>query len=53
MKPERKARILVIDDEENIRKSLKMILEYEGYDFFEAGTGEDGLEVLQIGRAHV
>ena len=31
MKPERKARILVVDDEENIRKSLKMILEYEGY----------------------
>jgi len=47
MKPERKARILVIDDEENIRKSLKMILEYEGYDFFEAGTGEDGLEALR------
>ena len=47
MRPERKARILVIDDEENIRKSLKMILEYEGYEFFEAATGEDGLEMLQ------
>ena len=47
MKPERKARILVIDDEEGIRKSLKMILEYEGYEFFEAGTGEDGLEMLR------
>ena len=44
MKPERKARILVIDDEEGIRKSLKMILEYEGYEFFEASTGEDGLD---------
>ena len=43
MKPERKARILVIDDEENIRKSLKMILEYEGYTFFEAADGEEGL----------
>ena len=47
MKPERSARILVIDDEENIRKSLKMILEYEGYEFFEAPTGEDGLETLK------
>ena len=47
MRPERKARILVIDDEENIRKSLKMILEYEGYEFFEAATGEDGLEALR------
>jgi two-component system, NtrC family, nitrogen regulation response regulator NtrX len=46
MKPERKARILVIDDEENIRKSLKMILEYEGYVFLEAGDGEDGLQKL-------
>jgi len=46
MKPERKARVLVIDDEENIRRSLKMILEYEGYEFFEAATGEDGLETL-------
>jgi two-component system nitrogen regulation response regulator NtrX len=47
MKPERSARILVVDDEENIRKSLKMILEYEGYEFFEAATGEDGLEMLR------
>ena len=47
MKTDMKARILVIDDEENIRKTLKMILEYEGYEFFEASTGEDGLEALR------
>ena len=47
MKTERKAKILVIDDEENIRKSLKMILEYEGYAFLEAGNGEDGLRKLE------
>ncbi len=47
MKPERKARILVIDDEENIRKSLKMILEYEGYTFFEASDGEEGLRAVE------
>jgi len=47
MKPERKARILVIDDEANIRKSLKMILEYEGYTFFEAADGEEGLRAIE------
>jgi len=47
MKDERKAKILVIDDEENIRKSLRMILEYEGYSFLEAGDGEDGLQKLE------
>ncbi len=47
MKPERSARILVVDDEENIRKTLRMILEYEGYELFEAASGEDGLEALQ------
>jgi two-component system nitrogen regulation response regulator NtrX len=46
-KPERTARILVVDDEENIRKSLRMILEYEGYEFLEAATGEDALEMLE------
>ena len=47
MKPERKAKILVIDDEENIRKSLRMILEYEGFAFLEAGDGEDGLQKIE------
>jgi len=46
MKNERKAKILVVDDEENIRKSLKMILEYEGYTFLEASSGEEALSVL-------
>ena len=47
MKPERKARILVIDDEENIRKTLRMILEYEGYILYEAGDGESGLQKME------
>ena len=36
-------RILVIDDEAAIRDSLRMILEYEGYEFIGAATGQDGL----------
>lgn len=45
-KKERKSRILVVDDEANIRHSLKMILEYEGYIFYEAESGLKALEVL-------
>jgi two-component system, NtrC family, nitrogen regulation response regulator NtrX len=47
MKNLRKAKILVVDDEENIRKSLKMILEYEGYQFLEAGDGEEALSRIE------
>jgi len=36
--------VLVIDDEEAIRSSLRMILEYEGYRFAGAGAGREGLE---------
>ncbi len=42
-----RAKILVVDDEENIRKSLKMILEYEGYQFYESVSGEDALELSE------
>ena len=42
-----KARILVIDDEPAIRDSLKMILEYEGYEFLGAPSGADGIGQIQ------
>ena len=38
-----KSRVLVIDDEAAIRDSLKMILEYEGYEVLTAATGEEGI----------
>ncbi len=38
-----KSRILVIDDEVAIRDSLKMTLEYEGYEVIGAATGQEGL----------
>ena len=37
------ANILIIDDEESIRTSLREILEYEGHAVAEAGTGMDGV----------
>jgi two-component system nitrogen regulation response regulator NtrX len=38
-----KPRILVIDDDAAIRDSLRMILEYEDYEFIGAASGPDGL----------
>ena len=38
-----KPRILVIDDEPAIRQSLRMILEYEHYEFLGAASGADGV----------
>ena len=40
-------RVLVIDDEERIRKLLIMYLEKEGYIVDEASNGQDGLERLK------
>jgi two-component system nitrogen regulation response regulator NtrX len=45
-----KPRILVIDDEAAIRDSLKMILEYEDYQFVGAVSGQDGLATIQRER---
>src|SRR5437773_5741707 len=45
-----KPRILVIDDEAAIRDSLRMILEYENYEFAGASNGQDGLAQIQRDR---
>src|SRR5256885_15234883 len=42
-----KSRILVIDDEAAIRDSLRMTLEYEGYEFLGAATGQEGLALVE------
>jgi two-component system nitrogen regulation response regulator NtrX len=42
-----KARIVVVDDEAAIRDSMKMILEYEGYEFVGAATGQEGLTLIE------
>ena len=41
-----KARILVVDDEAEIRRSVRMILEYEGYDVQEASSGPEALALV-------
>ena len=42
-----RGRILVVDDEEGIRNTLRQILEDEGYDVEEAETGESALGLLE------
>ncbi len=41
------AKILIIDDEKSIRKTLREILEYEKFKVEEAADGYEGLELLQ------
>jgi two-component system, NtrC family, nitrogen regulation response regulator NtrX len=42
-----KQTILVVDDEKNIRRTLRMVLEAEGYAVLEAESAEEGLKVLE------
>src|SRR5580700_11110552 len=42
-----KSRILVIYDEAAIRDSLRMTLEYAGYEFLGAATGQEGLALAE------
>jgi len=42
-------RILVIDDEENIRRVMRLTLQAAGYEVGEAGDGERGLEAFGDG----
>jgi two-component system nitrogen regulation response regulator NtrX len=45
-----RSRILVIDDEAAIRDSLRMILEYEDYEFVGASNGPDAIAQVQKDR---
>jgi two-component system nitrogen regulation response regulator NtrX len=42
-----KGRILVIDDEQDIRESMRMILEYEGYECLLAPAGQEGIALVE------
>ncbi len=41
------ARILIVDDEEHVRASLKQVLERAGYEVAVAATGNEGLELMK------
>jgi DNA-binding NtrC family response regulator len=42
-----KPTLLVVDDEKNIRRTLRMVLEAEGYALLEAESAEEGLKLLE------
>jgi CheY-like chemotaxis protein len=48
---EGRRRILVVDDEESIRRSLRAYLEDEGVDVVATGSGEEALETLSHSHA--
>jgi len=41
------ARILIVDDEEDVRIALKQVLERAGYEVTVAATGNEGLDVMK------
>lgn len=41
------AKIIIIDDEEDVRGVLKQVLQRAGYDVSVAAGGEEGIEILQ------
>src|SRR5688572_29117520 len=44
------ARILVVDDEPQIRRVMRSALTADGYEVYDAKTGEDALQQLRNGR---
>jgi two-component system, NtrC family, nitrogen regulation response regulator NtrX len=50
MASRRKPLVLVVDDESDIRSSLRMILEYEGYELADASSGEEALHRVETDR---
>ena len=41
------AKILIVDDAQQVRRVLRTALSAEGYEIFEAGTGEEALESIR------
>jgi adenylate cyclase len=39
--------LLIVDDEEGIRRSLKKVLEKEGYEIYQAENGENAVRIIQ------
>ena len=47
------AKILIVDDETNVRLNYRITLETEGYEIFEAASGEKALEALAERSFHL
>jgi DNA-binding NtrC family response regulator len=47
------ATVLVVDDEKNIRRTLAMVLEGDGYRVIEAESGEQGIDLVTTANAPI
>ncbi|HEY3198225.1 MAG TPA: response regulator [Nitrospirales bacterium] len=47
---ERRGRILIVEDDEQVRKPMRLNLTKAGYDVVEVGTGADAIEFLTRGE---
>jgi CheY-like chemotaxis protein len=45
------AKILIVDDEEDVRIALKQVLERAGYEVSVAATGNEGLDLMKLEAA--
>ena len=43
-------KILVVEDDERIRTAVRLALEKEGWEVFEAASGEEALEIFEKAR---
>ena len=48
-----KEKILIVEDEPNMRKTLSSILQQEGYYSLDTGKAKEGLKILQSERSEV
>ncbi|HDQ00147.1 MAG TPA: response regulator [bacterium] len=48
-----KARVLIIDDDEDFRISIRTLLQSEGYQTIEADSGKQGLEKIKLEKPDV
>lgn len=45
--------VLIVEDDDAIRSTIRLILECEGYEVLTAANGRDGIEVLKKSRPNV
>ena len=48
-----KAKVLVVDDDNNLRETLAELLELEGYDVYQAESAKECMELVRTGFYHV
>lgn len=53
LKLENKYRILIVEDDKEIREGIEIYLKNQGYDVFQAANGREGLKVIETEEIHL